>query len=582
MIKRGIAFYLILLLTIFGVLSSGLAGYASYLKSRELLVRAAEDELTAATQVFGRRLNAALSEIAHDTRLLANHPLAAEILADNRSQPAGEARMAELLAAVLAEHAEYFQVRLIDADQNGLERVRIDRIASGENRLHRISSDNLQEKAHLPYVFRPLTLPRNGVYLSPIAINRERGTHAGLDRPSLQIASPVVDKNGIRQGVIVINVDLNSLFTLLKSDLARDTSLYLANKWGDFLIHPDPAKAFAFEQGRRERVQDDFPSTLAVVENRSDKVVVRNDPEGAAPVVASFLRVDLPQDDGRRFVVVGLSKPLAQVTADADGLATITLYIVLGASVLAMLTAIIVARNVTEPLRQMVDAVRHFSLDQKPVPLPLDRHDEIGLLARSVDEMQRQIASQMDELHQRQLKLDHQARHDALTGLPNRMMFFDRLEQALARSRRSALPLALFYLDLDCFKEINDRLGHAAGDIVLQEVGRRLLASVREIDTVARLGGDEFVILIDGVNDPALLRMIAIKVLAALAEPIDCEEQQLTPGASIGISTFPADGTTSTELIAHADDAMYLAKQGGRNNFEFYRPTADAAPLTAN
>lgn len=579
MIKRGIAFYLILLLTIFGVLSSGLAGYASYLQSRELLVRAAEGELTAATQVFGRRLNAALSEIAHDTRLLARHPLSAKILADQRGQPAGEAQLAELLAAVLAEHAEYFQVRLIDADQNGLERVRIDRIASGDHQQQRVGPDDLQEKAHLPYVFRTLTLLRDGVYLSPISINRERGNHAGQDRPSLQIATPVVDEQANKLGVIVINVDLNSLFTLLKSDLARDTSLYLADHRGDFLIHPDPAKAFAFDRGRRERVQDDFPSTIAVVENRADKIVVQDAPEHQAPVVASFLRVDLPQDDGQRFVVVGLSKPLAQVTADADSLGTITLYIVLGASALAMLTAIIVARNVTGPLRQMVDAVRHFSLDQKPVPLPLGRHDEIGLLARSVDEMQRQIASQMNELHQRQLKLDHQARHDALTGLPNRMMFFDRLEQALARSRRSGLRLALFYLDLDSFKEINDRLGHAAGDSVLQEVSRRLLASVREIDTVARLGGDEFVVLIDGVSDAAPLRMIAQKVLATLAEPIDCQGQPLTLGASIGISTFPADGTSSSELIGRADDAMYLAKQGGKNNFSFYRPAADPAPV---
>ncbi|HET6718205.1 MAG TPA: GGDEF domain-containing protein [Rhodocyclaceae bacterium] len=582
MIKRGIAFYLILLLTIFGILSSGLAGYASYLKSRELLVRAAEGELTAATQVFGRRLNAALSEIAHDTRLLARHPLSAKILADKRGQPASEDQLAELLAAVLAEHAEYFQVRLIDAEQNGLERVRIDRIASGDRRLNRVGPDDLQEKAHLPYVFRTLTLPRDGVYLSPISINRERGTHAGVDRPSLQIATPVLDQQANKLGVVVINVDLDSLFTLLKSDLAPDTSLYLANHRGDFLIHPDPAKAFAFDQGRRERVQDDFPSTLAVVENRGDKVVVQDAPEHDAPVVASFLRVDLPQDDDPRFVVVGLSKPLAQVTADADSLGTITLYIVLGASALAMLTAIVVARNVTEPLRQMVDAVRHFSLDQKPVPLPLDRHDEIGLLARSVDEMQRQIASQMDELHQRQLKLDHQARHDALTGLPNRMMFFDRLELALARSRRSGLRLALFYLDLDSFKEINDRLGHAAGDTVLQEIGRRLLASVREIDTVARLGGDEFVVLIDGIDDAAPLRMIAQKVLAALAEPIDCQGQPLTLGASIGISTFPTDGTNSTELIGRADDAMYLAKQGGKNNYSFYRPAEDTTPLAAD
>jgi GGDEF domain-containing protein len=112
-------------------------------------------------------------------------------------------------------------------------------------------------------------------------------------------------------------------------------------------------------------------------------------------------------------------------------------------------------------------------------------------------------------VQEKQRELDHLASHDSLTGLPNRRLFLDRLAQALARSRRSGEPLALLFIDLDHFKEINDRLGHGAGDIVLRAVAGRLVAEVREIDTVARLGGDEFIILLDATEDRAVIAKIA-------------------------------------------------------------------------
>ncbi|NYT26417.1 sensor domain-containing diguanylate cyclase, partial [Alcaligenaceae bacterium] len=152
-------------------------------------------------------------------------------------------------------------------------------------------------------------------------------------------------------------------------------------------------------------------------------------------------------------------------------------------SLLAVLLAVVLSRVLTRPLEMMVKAARRFSRDHVMGELPLDRTDEIGQLARGFRDMQVEIRAHMAELRESRNQLQHLARHDALTGLPNRLMFFDRLEHALAGARRSGAKLAVFFIDLDRFKEINDSLGHAAGDEVLKAVAQRLRSMVREAGT---------------------------------------------------------------------------------------------------
>jgi diguanylate cyclase (GGDEF)-like protein len=135
--------------------------------------------------------------------------------------------------------------------------------------------------------------------------------------------------------------------------------------------------------------------------------------------------------------------------------------------------------------------------------------------------------------------------------------------------------MVLLFIDLDNFKEVNDRLGHAAGDVVLRVAAERMHGVVREIDTVARLGGDEFIILLDGAHDAEAIGHVAQKVLDALATPIPYRAEVLQIGASIGIAEYPRDGAGATEVIAAADRAMYQAKHGGRNRYCF---AAAAAP----
>src|ERR1700674_5640760 len=176
-------------------------------------------------------------------------------------------------------------------------------------------------------------------------------------------------------------------------------------------------------------------------------------------------------------------------------------------------------------------------------------------------------------------QLVHQAYHDALTGLPNRILFQDRLTQALGLARRSHRGLSVLFLDLDQFKLVNDTLGHAAGDRLLQTVAARLRQSVRKSDTVARVGGDEFNLLLPDVGRGSQAARMADKILATVARPVDLDGHRLYITTSIGISLYPTDGGDAEALLTSADIAMYRAKELGRNGFQLCTPAMNARSL---
>ena len=169
----------------------------------------------------------------------------------------------------------------------------------------------------------------------------------------------------------------------------------------------------------------------------------------------------------------------------------------------------------------------------------------------------------------------HRANFDALTDLPNRNLFEDRLISVLAMARRHQRSFALMYIDLDYFKNVNDRLGHAAGDALLAEAGKRMEKCVREADTVARLGGDEFALILSDLNEPGEVREVAHRINHALAEPFDLAEGRATVAASIGIAIFPTDGGSDLLLRKAADQALYAAKAAGRNTYRLASPIQD-------
>ena len=177
---------------------------------------------------------------------------------------------------------------------------------------------------------------------------------------------------------------------------------------------------------------------------------------------------------------------------------------------------------------------------------------------------------------ERSRKMLHLAEHDALTDLPNRLLLNDRLTRALAIARRYGRRVAVLFLDCDRFKNINDTLGHAAGDQVLKSISRRVQSAVRDSDTVSRHGGDEFIVLLSEVDSAEDARTIGQKIINAIAEPHLVSGHELTLTASIGVSMYPQDGPDAQTLVARADTAMYHAKSSGRNQVGFYRSDMEA------
>jgi diguanylate cyclase (GGDEF)-like protein len=236
----------------------------------------------------------------------------------------------------------------------------------------------------------------------------------------------------------------------------------------------------------------------------------------------------------------------------------------------------------SERLEQTVQALRAAEVGLRTTEAALST--EKAALASHVQQLQSanehlvmatiQAHELTEEIEKVKDRMAHLAQHDTLTDLPNRILLNDRLAQAISLAHRQGKQLALMFLDLDRYKTINDTLGHAVGDQLLQSVAKRLLASVRVSDTVCRLGGDEFIILLAEVEHATAAAVIAQKILEGLAATHRIDPFELHVTVSIGISVYPDDGDDAASLIKRADSAMYQAKEHGRNTYQFFSLSA--------
>ena len=558
-------------LALFGILSTTLPGYYVYTESRDMLTRSAEQKLLTATQVLARRINHSLEQSINDVKFIAALPgvrqLADPHLPAVRRQ-VEERKLEEIFFSLLASHIEYFQIRIIGAANNGRELVRVDRDDAGIKVVH---GDDLQEKGHFSYVYNSLPLADGELYFSRINLNREQGAHQGLNKPTLRIATTIRTPNGDVFGIVIVNVDLDGMFNRLHTDIPENIAVLLANDEGDYLIHPDPARTFGFDHGRRILIQDDIKETLPVLERKKNNLVlIVPNPDSEGQAIGAFLRVAFGAAADQRFMLLGLVTPLEKALHDSRALGVSILQIAMLFSLLALVTSLVLSRVLTQPLNAMAKALGKFDAG-KPLPaLPVDRNDEIGYLAKSFEMMASRLNMKVGDLQTRQLQLDYLAHHDHLTGLPNRVLFVDRLVQAISKAHRSGQHFGVMFIDLDRFKEINDSLGHHVGDEVLKQAASRMQSVIREEDTISRLGGDEFTLIVEHLHQAEQCTAIAEKLIALLRQPISVGEHVLEVTCSIGISIYPLHGMRAEDLLNNADAAMYRAKRVGRNCCQVY------------
>lgn len=182
------------------------------------------------------------------------------------------------------------------------------------------------------------------------------------------------------------------------------------------------------------------------------------------------------------------------------------------------------------------------------------------------------VGSDLSSFNQKEAELRQRALHDSMTGLPNRALLNDRMEWLLSEARRQNKMFAVVAMDLDGFKKANDAFGHLAGDELLKEVARRIKGCVREEDTVGRTGGDEFVLILPELNTPAEAQQVCERIMDAIRRPILIQGHDIYVSSSVGIAVFPEHGASASELMQHADQAMYLSKHHGKNRLSFYAP----------
>ena len=279
-------------------------------------------------------------------------------------------------------------------------------------------------------------------------------------------------------------------------------------------------------------------------------IVLDNETIGTFLIVADFSDVEAAQRRFILFLVILFSLALLTSFALSSGL----------------------QRHITQPIQKLITTMgsvsesNDFSLRVHNVAT-----DEVGQLCLGFNAMLERIEQQDAMLQSQKENLHFLATHDALTGLPNRTLFYDRLHNGLARARRNTTELAVLFIDLDRFKNINDTMGHDIGDLLLKAVATRLKSAVRDDDTVARFGGDEFVIMLDSVKIDAIENVIT-KVKQAVKMPVELQQRQVVITPSIGVSSFPQHGETPDELIKYADVAMYHAKNSGRDSAKRYFP----------
>jgi diguanylate cyclase (GGDEF)-like protein len=320
-------------------------------------------------------------------------------------------------------------------------------------------------------------------------------------------------------------------------------------------------------------------------------LVVAIGKRGAVDVIVR--ETPIIRTEGGRSQIIGILRAEATLGGIYHRMADAALLILAAQGVQTFLVSLfglyIVQRLITRHLSTIAEFVDGYDLRAPARPLRLWRRkpkkdDEFDRVVSAFNNMSTGLQHAYQELREVNAELERdigirasyevrllqQAHYDELTGLPNRILLLDRLEQAIATARRDHLRTALLCIDLDRFKNINDTLGHAAGDILLKLATARLSGCVRDPDTLARMGGDEFIIILPGIDDDSGAERVATRIIEAFAQPFDIHGQEHFITASIGITLFPEDGGDGTTLLRNADLAMYQAKESGRNGYRFF------------
>ncbi|NDY72165.1 GGDEF domain-containing protein [Desulfobacter hydrogenophilus] len=443
-------------------------------------------------------------------------------------------RVEEAFLVFARNKKKYDQLRFIG--HNGMEMVRVDWNSGNPVALPR---DRLQNKSQRYYFRDTMSLARGELFISPFDLNVEHGKVEEPKKPMIRFAIPVFNKDGGKSGMVIINfLGGHILEDLDKLNKNVTGNVLLLNKDGFYLRSINPAEEFGFmfPEKKNANFAKDYPLAWQKISVQDSGQFATHDG------LFSFVSIH-PLFEGLRSSTgspEAFSKSASHLSARG--------YVW---KIVSHVPARALNAHIYPDLRLFITT--NFML--------------LGLIGVGCW----LAADAAFKRKQAELELKNLATRDTLTDLPNRKLLYDRLAQLLAQAERSKQKIAVLFIDLDKFKQINDGFGHEAGDIVLKQTALRLTTALRRGDTVARMGGDEFVALLADVKDDETVNAVAQKLIDVIGQTIQIDSQGETTnqsvGASIGISIYPTNGEDIDSLINAADTAMYLAKKAGRNRY---------------
>lgn len=526
---------------------------------KESLIRSFHDH----SKITAIELQTGIIKIAEDLSILSKTPPIQGIIRSyknngddpitNSNLELWKKRLATIFTSMLKVNKNYTQIRYLGVHENGKEIVRVNRV---NDSIYITTDDKLQGKGNRDYFKESIKLSQGGIYFSDINYNKENGKVQYPLVATMRVLAPIYSEQQELFGVLAINVNitryLRDIFN--RTDTLKNFIVY--NKFGDYLTFDkatDTTKYFADESEKndiieflgKEYLKEEF---IKEIKNNLDMHSIE------LPIYSNNYQDDSP------LTLVTLAKShdlFLQGSIEAINL----IFWVFIICALSIFSIHFIASKITVNLSKLANDIKKYKSTEKKLNLPIHLNDEVGLLARAFQEKTQQLK-----------KI---AMYDSLTGLPNRKNLIDHLDEAIFRARRSNKIVALGFVDLNNFKQVNDTYGHSYGDSLLTTFATTIRKTVRDTDFVARLGGDEFAILAENIESNEDVKNIFTRFSNNLNKNYSIKSVTINLLVSIGVALYPEHASDYNELLTNADIAMYLSKQEGLGHVHIFSPDQD-------